>query len=89
MSYGTCPHGISEKEPCPKCYLMMLEYFEKPWKRRPLSVTRFFTRNRKKKLISELNVMRKKVDTLFDAIKHGDDKHQRWLKNAIEDHFNE
>lgn len=25
--------------------------------------------------------------TLFDAIKHGDDKHRAWLKQAIEDHF--
>lgn len=27
------------------------------------------------------------VSTLFDAIKHGDDKHRAWLKQAIEDHF--
>ena len=26
-------------------------------------------------------------ETLFDAIKHGDEKHQAWLKQAIEDHF--
>lgn len=28
-----------------------------------------------------------KVDTLFDAIKHGDLNHQIWLKEAIEAHF--
>lgn len=29
----------------------------------------------------------KKVETLFDAIKHGDDAHQAWLKEAIENYF--
>lgn len=28
-----------------------------------------------------------KIETLFDAIKHGDEKHQAWLKEAIEKHF--
>lgn len=28
-----------------------------------------------------------KVATLFDAIKHGDEAHQTWLKNAIDAHF--
>lgn len=28
-----------------------------------------------------------RVKTLFDAIAHGDDDHKRWLKQAIEDHF--
>lgn len=28
-----------------------------------------------------------KVETLFDAIKHGDPIHQAWLKDAIEAHF--
>lgn len=27
------------------------------------------------------------VETLFDAIKHGDAAHQNWLKQAIDDHF--
>lgn len=27
------------------------------------------------------------ISTLFDAIKHGDEKHQAWLKEAIDDHF--
>lgn len=27
------------------------------------------------------------VATLFDAIKHGDEEHQDWLKNAIDQHF--
>lgn len=29
----------------------------------------------------------KPVDTLYDAIKHGDENHRAWLKQAIEDHF--
>lgn len=28
-----------------------------------------------------------KVKTLFDAIKHGDERHQLWLKEAINKHF--
>jgi hypothetical protein len=28
-----------------------------------------------------------RITTLFDAIKHGDEKHQQWLKEAIEAHF--
>lgn len=28
-----------------------------------------------------------RITTLFDAIKHGDVKHQAWLKQAIIDHF--
>lgn len=30
-----------------------------------------------------------KVETLFDAIKHGDEDHQGWLKEAIRCHFND
>lgn len=26
-------------------------------------------------------------DALFEAIKHGDDKHQEWLKTAINDFY--
>ena len=28
-----------------------------------------------------------KIETLYDAIAHGDDAHRVWLKQAIEDHF--
>jgi len=28
-----------------------------------------------------------KINTLFDAIKHGDPAHQAWLKSAIDAHF--
>lgn len=31
----------------------------------------------------------RKIATLFDAIKHGDEKHQAWLRNAIDQHFGE
>ena len=30
---------------------------------------------------------RELVDSLFDAIAHGDDEHRAWLKKAIDDHF--
>jgi hypothetical protein len=36
---------------------------------------------------SAMPVAEDKVATLFDAIKHGDDAHQAWLKDAIEAHF--
>lgn len=36
---------------------------------------------------TELVALRKKTKTLFDAIKHGDDKHQEWLREAINNHF--
>jgi hypothetical protein len=29
----------------------------------------------------------KKIDSLFDAIAHGDDEHRKWLKQKITDHF--
>jgi hypothetical protein len=32
-------------------------------------------------------VSSEKVDSLYDAIAHGDDKHRAWLKEAIEKHF--
>lgn len=28
-----------------------------------------------------------KIESLFDAIKHGDEKHQTWLKETIKTHF--
>ncbi len=28
-----------------------------------------------------------KIQTLYDAIKHGDNDHQNWLKKKIEEHF--
>lgn len=28
-----------------------------------------------------------KIESLYDAIAHGDEKHRAWLKQAIEDHF--
>jgi hypothetical protein len=28
-----------------------------------------------------------RLNTLFDAIKHGSPEHQAWLKQAIEDHL--
>lgn len=31
--------------------------------------------------------LQQRVNTLFAAISHGDEKHRAWLKQAIEDHF--
>lgn len=28
-----------------------------------------------------------RIDTLYDAIAHGDEAHRAWLKQAITDHF--
>lgn len=36
----------------------------------------------------ECERLRAGVDSLFDAIRHGDNSHQTWLKAAIEQHFN-
>jgi len=38
-------------------------------------------------LVGKLQGLMKKRDSLFRAIKHGDKKHQVWLKKAIEKHF--
>lgn len=32
-------------------------------------------------------VKQKRIDTLYDAIAHGDDQHRAWLKKKIEEHF--
>ena len=36
---------------------------------------------------ADLTASEKKVESLFDAIKHGDDNHQAWLRKAIQEHF--
>jgi hypothetical protein len=36
---------------------------------------------------NERDKLTEQVVTLFDAIKHGDDEHQLWLKNKIDEHF--
>ncbi len=38
-------------------------------------------------LITTVDQMWTKRDTLFDAVKHGDEQHQTWLKKAIVEHF--
>lgn len=40
-----------------------------------------------KDFYKDIRYLEKKRDTLFDVIKHGDEKHRVWLKKAIEDHF--
>lgn len=39
-------------------------------------------------LARQLAYLKFKIDTLFDAIRHGDQKHREWLKEAIQCHFN-
>lgn len=36
---------------------------------------------------NHMEMTRVRIESLFEAIKHGDEKHQTWLKQAIEDHF--
>ena len=38
-------------------------------------------------LRAQLDEAVKAITTLFDAIKHGDETHQAWLKDAIDKHF--
>lgn len=38
-------------------------------------------------LLTSINNLNEKRATLFEAIKHGDAEHQRWLNTAILDHF--
>lgn len=38
-------------------------------------------------LLDVVKQWKEKVDSLFDAIKHGDENHQKWLKAEIEKHF--
>lgn len=33
------------------------------------------------------HVLRMRIKTLFNAIKHGDEEHQKWLREAIDKHF--
>lgn len=40
-----------------------------------------------KQFYKDIRYLEKKRDTLFDSIKHGDEKHQAWLKESIENHF--
>lgn len=37
--------------------------------------------------MEETDLLKQRIDTLFDDIKHGDLDHQNWLKKAILDHF--
>ena len=34
-----------------------------------------------------MELLIQRMDTLFEEIKHGDADHQKWLKQAITDHF--
>lgn len=33
------------------------------------------------------NEQQKRIDSLFAAIEHGDERHRKWLKDKIEEHF--
>jgi len=47
-----------------------------------------FQKTRADKHLVELNQRALKRYTLFDAIKHGDEKHREWLNAAINAHYN-
>ena len=38
-------------------------------------------------LVKRVKYLTERIDTLFDAIKHGDQEHQDWLRKAIDAHF--
>lgn len=38
-------------------------------------------------LLYALEWLMGRVENLFETIKHGDEKHQAWLKEAIDKHF--
>lgn len=38
-------------------------------------------------LVKEREELNKKINSLFEAIKHGDEEHQSWLAKAIIEHF--
>lgn len=38
-------------------------------------------------LNAKILLLEREIGSLFDKIKHGDEEHQAWLKNAISEHF--
>ncbi len=38
-------------------------------------------------LMNKCDFLESRIATIFEAIKHGDEKHQAWLKQKIEEHF--
>ena len=38
-------------------------------------------------ILATLEEQQSKIDTLFEAIAHGDSEHRAWLKDAIDKHF--
>jgi len=38
-------------------------------------------------LSGDLKILKLKISTVFDVIKHGDNCHQQWLKEKLEGHF--
>lgn len=42
---------------------------------------------KKEVLINHILKLNKKIESLFEAIKHGDKEHQDWLENHLKTHF--
>lgn len=40
-------------------------------------------------LQSQERKFKRKIETFFDKIKHGDEVHQAWIKKVIDEHFEE
>lgn len=38
-------------------------------------------------VVADIEAKLLQIGTLYDAIKHGDEKHRSWLKQAIDNHF--
>ena len=60
---------------------------DKPIKERRFHKAMLGLKEKNESLIKRVHKLQKGIDTLFDSIKHGDEKHRAWLKKAIEDHF--
>lgn len=98
MSTDECSHGVRWQLLCTDCGDAAV-----PWRHRlfvasiDLKVEQERVQRRNDDLgalhaaVAELTFgqteMRKRMKSLFAAIKHGDEKHQQWLKQAIDDHF--
>ncbi len=49
--------------------------------------TRLLAEKERNQIDARLVSLQCRVETLFDAIKHGDDNHQAWLEHKIKEHF--
>lgn len=48
---------------------------------------RFLVDNGMMSAIRDIDALKAKVTSLYDALAHGDDEHKAWLKQKLQDHF--